>query len=407
MPDQPSRPAGIRAAVVSCGLPVFVHRSFILSCFFFLLLQSSRSYGQTGIKHRGGDSLAVHLFPIVAYSSDEGVVFGAIFARMAFSGGEKLFSSRLTTLAWASTKGYVAADIKYQHNDLFDSRTQLKVEPYLYRTVNDNYFGIGNETPFSPSLWKHKFYYVETLKLGMDVRTITPLHTYSPTDKLNLLVQGGFAYLEPHSRGVHTKFVQDYPDGLKGKWHNYVGVGLAWDDRDDEHLPTRGNRVRAVIRLEPKVILNDYNDLEYEFQFTHYFPFHLIRDVVVAQRIYWKELLGKAPFWYQPYLGDGTTLRGYPERRFIGRAALIYNLELRTWLFSIPSLRIRIGGQLFLDAGKIYQTTDNFLHFFAHYKHTVGLGGAVSFIDPHFFLRGDLGFSPNLWRIYAGMGYMF
>lgn len=388
----------------------FVTRSqcFSVICICALFLGSRSSLFAQGLPEASGqDSVQIHFFPVAAYTSDEGIIVGGAISRIDLRGGVKPYHSRFTTLPLVSTKGYISLNIKYQQTHLFNSPWRLRVNPYLYRIVNDNYFGIGNDTPFSNHLWNNGFYYVETLDLGLDVKTTYPLLSDKNHNGLKLQLHGGFEYLDPRSRGDSTRFTLDNPNGMKGRWHNYLGAGLIWDNRDDPDLPTRGNWAFIDVNLSPKLILNDYNNLILKVQYAHYFSFHLIRDVVVAQRLYWHQLIGKASYWYQPYLGDDHTLRGFPERRFTGKATMIYNLELRTWLFSLPSLHIRVGGQLFMDVGKVYETKTNYTHFFEHYKHTFGLGGSLSLFDPHFFIRGDLGFSKDLWRIYAGFGYMF
>ncbi len=377
-------------------------------CICLLLIGNRASLFAQGLPEESAqDSVQIHFFPVAAYTSDEGIIVGGALSRIDFRGGTKPFHSRFTTMPLFSTKGYISLNIKYQQTRLFNTPWRLLVNPYLYRIVNDNYFGIGNNTTFSNHLWNKGFYYIETLNLGLDVKATYPLFQSTSNNNVKLQLQGGFGYLEPHSKGDSTKFTLDNPNGLKGKWHNYIGAGLIWDNRNNEDLPTRGNWALVDVNFSPKIILNDYNNLDYKIQYVHYFSFHLIRDVVVAQRVSWHQMLGHAPFWYQPYLGDDQTLRGFPERRFIGKATMIYNLELRTWLFAIPSWHIRVGGQLFMDAGKIYETKDNYHHFFQHYKHTLGFGGSLSLFDPHFFIRGDFGFSKDLWRIYAGFGYMF
>ena len=391
-----------------CNSIAIRRRYFSFFCFCILLLGNRISLFAQGLPEATGqDSVQVHFFPVAAYTSDEGIIVGGAISRIDFRGGVKPYHSRFTTMPLVSTKGYISLNIKYQQTHLFNAPWRLLVNPYLYRIVNDNYFGIGNSTAFSSHLWNNGFYYVETLNLGLDVKTAYPLISNSTGKILKLQLQGGFSYLDPRSRGDSTKFTLDNPTGMKGRWHNYVGAGLVWDNRNDVDLPTRGNWASIEVNLSPKLILNQHSNLDYKIQYAHYFSFHLIRNVVVAQRLYWHQLVGAASYWYKPYLGDDHTLRGFPERRFTGNATMIYNLELRTWLFSLPSLHIRVGGQLFMDAGKVYETKANYTHFFEHYKHTFGLGGSLSLFDPHFFIRGDLGFSKDLWRIYAGFGYMF
>ncbi|MDZ7683308.1 MAG: hypothetical protein U5J63_16775 [Fodinibius sp.] len=44
---------------------------------------------------------------------------------------------------------------------------------------------------------------------------------------------------------------------------------------------------------------------------------------------------------------------------------------------------------------------------FSDYKQTIGIGGAMSIFNPDFILRGEVGFSEEVSRIYIGIGYLF
>jgi hemolysin activation/secretion protein len=107
-------------------------------------------------------------------------------------------------------------------------------------------------------------------------------------------------------------------------------------------------------------------------------------------------------------LGNKNTLRGYPLNRFKGNSSLAYTLELRTWLLKFPQFYgLKFGGQLFTDAGRVFTEVDDANDLFKEYHQTVGLGGAMSVFNPDFILRGEIGFSEDVSRIYIGVGYMF
>lgn len=80
--------------------------------------------------------------------------------------------------------------------------------------------------------------------------------------------------------------------------------------------------------------------------------------------------------------------------------------ELRTWLFSVLEGRIRAGGQLFWDTGRVYSEEDSG-RFFNDWKHSFGAGAALSLFNPDFIVRADAGFSDEAFRIYFGAGYVF
>lgn len=74
---------------------------------------------------------------------------------------------------------------------------------------------------------------------------------------------------------------------------------------------------------------------------------------------------------------------------------------------SFPEYQIKFGGQLFTDIGRVFNDDDGWGDFFNDYRHTYGIGGAMSLFSPDFILRGDIGFSKDVSRIYIGVGYSF
>ena len=354
------------------------------------------------------DSVKSGLVPLVAYTTDFGIIFGGMISRTDYRGDEKPFRNSMNAMVITSTRGHFEVQLKYDNTHTFGSNIRSQVNPYFYKIYDDNYFGLGNNTTFSLNKWDKNYYQIETVSFGVNYTGRKPIYRQAGIIKrLDFLLLGGISYEVPYATQKVSLFSMDNPYGYKGGWVNYIGTGFQWENVDNEFIPTRGNK--ALLRLEysPKFFLSDYHFALLKASVTQYFKFHLIRDVVVANRLQWNESFGKTPFWEMPHLGNEQNMRGYPLYRFLGKANMIYNLELRTWLFSIPSLKLRIGGQLFMDAGKIYNTRQNFTDFFGHFKKTFGFGGAVSLFNRDFFVRGDLGFSPDMASIYAGIGYAF
>ena len=129
-------------------------------------------------------------------------------------------------------------------------------------------------------------------------------------------------------------------------------------------------------------------------------------DVVLAARIQVAQVAGRAPFYELSMLGGEETLRGYPFNRFLDYGSAFTNLELRTWLFSLPFQNIEIGGQLFADGGTLYEYpgAPGWLN---DMRGNIGFGGMMSLFNPDFMLRGDFGFSNENLRFFTGLGYVF
>ena len=64
--------------------------------------------------------------------------------------------------------------------------------------------------------------------------------------------------------------------------------------------------------------------------------------------------MGTHPYWMTPSLGGTGTLRGFIFRRFSSDNALSYSAELRSWFLQIPNSNIELGGQIFMDGGRVF-----------------------------------------------------
>lgn len=385
---------------------------YSLVCLTLIFLITGRSAkaqdNDNPLNFSRNDSVKAGLVPLIAYTTDFGVIFGGMISRTDLRGGIKPYRNYINAMVITSTKGHFEIQTEYDNPRTFGTDIRSKISPYFYKIYDDNYFGIGNETTFSINKWNKNYYQVETVSVGLDYKGRLPLYQKIGYDKrLDFLMLAGVGYEVPRATSKLSLFSMDNPPGYRGGWTNYLGTGFEWENVDNEFIPTRGNRAELKFSYYPKFLLSDFNFGLLKASATQYFHFHLIRKIIVAQRLQWNESFGNTPFWMMPHLGNEQNMRGYPLYRFIGKANMIYNLELRTWLFSIPSLKIRIGGQLFMDAGKIYNDKQNYVDFFGHWKRTFGFGGALSLFNKDFFVRGDLGFSRDMASIYAGIGYAF
>ena len=84
----------------------------------------------------------------------------------------------------------------------------------------------------------------------------------------------------------------------------------------------------------------------------------------------------------------------------------MHNFELRTWLWESWDQIIRIGGQLFVDTGRILDN-EGISKITQDLHVSYGFGGAMSLFTPDFFIRGDVGFSQEMRRVYISVGYAF
>ena len=124
----------------------------------------------------------------------------------------------------------------------------------------------------------------------------------------------------------------------------------------------------------------------------------------LALRAVGKKLWGAYPFHEAAFVGGATTVRGFPEHRFAGDAALIGNAELRLSLFRFSLLAPDEFGVFGLgDVGRVYlsgETSDRW--------HAAAGGGIwVSFLHRSNTLSLAYARSPESSGFYVRAGFLY
>lgn len=355
------------------------------------------------IEQAGADSVRKAFFPVVGYSSDVGLMGGLIYSRYDYTGNVRPFNNYIKSTATASTKGFIKFAGLYEQIQTFGSDIRSSYRLLFDRLANNNFFGIGNNSSYSEQLWEDEYYYFESIGVSFDVSLRKPVYR-DRDSQLDLLAGLGTDYEIPYVRQTNSSFNQEMPNGSEGGFVNYLSTGFIWENRDNEFDPQEGNRAQLKIRFAPKY-LSEYALTTFRLDFRQYF--YVLDFLTIANRLEARHAAGDVPYWRLPTLGDDYSLRGYPLNRFQGNSSISYNLELRSWMFTFPEYAVKIGVHLFTDAGRVFTGEDSAADLFSGYKQTFGLGGALSLFSPDFILRGEMGFSEDVTRIYVGVGYTF
>lgn len=360
-------------------------------------------YTQT-LEERDNEGTNHTIVPVVGYSSDFGFLGGALYQRINYADGKKPFLSNFVADVTGSTNGKWGSMFEFERTELFERPIRTRTALQAERNPISNYFGIGNDTGYSDTDFDEGLYYLLKRRIGFQFEIRSPV--FSPNN--HTPVEGVFrlksSYTNLNSEGEETQFVQSPPPGADGGWINSAGIGLMYDSRNSEFDPRRGIRSEIGADFTPGTAGNDY-------QFSNYFAdvsgyLSVPGNTVFAQRISAEYTYGDQPFYELPTLGNKDGLRGYPINRFIGESSILYMAEVRSWLVTFLEGEVKIGGHLFYDTGRVFSTQDS-AGFFKNWKRTWGFGGAFSAFNPDLILRGEIGFSEETYRIYAGVGFAF
>ncbi len=344
------------------------------------------------------------LIPVLGYSSDSGVVAGFLVQRFNYGDGRRPFLSNLKADFTISSKLNIISELGYERTRLLgrDIRSEYSVVAERYRQAN--YFGIGNDTEFLKDRYDNDYFFYEKRIIDLSARFRRTITEYGFEGNFDGYVKFGFSYLDASDTDSVSLFSIEKPVGQDRQVGNDIGFGLIAEDRDSEFNPTEGYRYEAGIELSGPYFGSEFHYAKLHLQLRNYVE--ILPNIILAQKIEGTHIVGDAPFWKRSALGDKEGLRGFHKERFLGDSSVLHVLEARTWLFSMFDEELRVGGQLFWDAGRVFSKHDS-NRLFDAWKHSYGAGGALSLFNPDFIMRGDLGFSDESMQIHIGVGYIF
>lgn len=271
------------------------------------------------------------------------------------------------------------------------------------RVESAYFFGIGQNSSFNSTLWDDKYYDYSRWYGLIQSEVAIPLTSIdSPKDFW--LIQADIQYFSPDSK-EGSLFFEQPPSARIDGWSNRFGGGFYSDNRDDPFRTKEGYQLKVTSTIAPAFLGNENYYGQIKATGSYYTSFHLIKEITFAGRIRYWQAIGDAPFFDLPFIGGQYDLRGFPFERFRDKGVLNYNLELRTWLFKLPFWNIEAGGQLFYDAGWVFDNPSQFQA--QNMKWNAGFGGISSVFRSDFLIRADVGFSPEIWRLSIGLGYLF
>jgi hypothetical protein len=176
------------------------------------------------------------------------------------------------------------------------------------------------------------------------------------------------------------------------------------DTRDRPHAATSGTLLVVGGSWYPSAA-----DVRSPFGEAHgeaaaYLTARVPLDPTLALRVAAKKVWGTYPFQEAAYVGGATTVRGFPEHRFAGDAALYTNGELRLRLAKIFVLLPEdIGVFGLADAGRVYLAGESSERWHA------GIGGGLwmSFVSHANVLSVAAAHSVEGTRVYVRAGFSF
>ena len=283
---------------------------------------------------------AIHWHPFFesAYSGG-GFAFGAGYAQYVSP------YSVIDVRGSYTLSGYKRAEVEFNAPRLFHRRGSLKMVGGWREATEVAFYGLGNT-----NLDARRY------NFGFQQPHASALLTVRP-DRRTLLLRGGFEYTQWKqesgqglSPSVETSFTPSTLPGLGANvtyLHSQATAGFDW--RVSPGYSRRGGFYG--------VTLHDYRDPDDAFGFQQ-MDYEVVQHIPILREAWVISLHGLAsttntapdqqiPFFMQPSLGSGSTLRGFSSFRFRDRNSLLLQAEWR-----IMANRF-LDSAFFYDAGKV------------------------------------------------------
>jgi outer membrane protein assembly factor BamA len=291
-----------------------------------------------------------------------------------------------------STKGERWYHFVFSRPDF--ERRQGKIYPLAFdllidydKWIKNSFFGIGNESNFED----REYYTREPLELRLTlsrgfsphlVGQVGPI--YRIIRNFNFEENSRLAQLEPALNSGRVKVASFF-------------LNLRSDTRNSYINPSSGTVLQGEVEFAPKTGLSNTSYTSLTLWFQHYYTLFYPKTVM-ALRLGLRDLIGDSlPVQVLLPIGGGSTLRGLPQDRFLGKTAAVANAEIRFPIFW------RLGGVAGFDAGKVWSSPSkiDFSRWAANY--VLGL----RFYMDTFVVRADIGFSKETTGFFLNFGHIF
>ena len=245
-----------------------------------------------------------------------------------------------------STRSYQQLSAGLEFRNIGGSIFNLGLRGKYFEWPQEDFFGLGIDAQETD----RTNYLLRQLEAGADF-WLEPIR--------RLRIGGGTYYLSPSvGSGRDTRYptleamfdpagvpgFDEQPDFLR------IDAFIDYDLRDNPDYPRRGTFLGSKFSNYRDRHLDTFHFRRWEFDLQQYFPLgNVYRTLVFHGNVVMTDVGApdRLPFYYMPDLGGGERLRGFRERRFRDKNAVLAQIEYRwyaSWFLDMA---------LFVDAGKV------------------------------------------------------
>ena len=291
-------------------------------------------------------------FPVLGFDGAKGVLFGAMMNVYDFGDGSTYPNPR--SGAYVEASGYTGGSktfvLSYDSGSLIPS-VRMNVAASFCADKAMEFFGFGGRQTFYDKSASDGFYKYDrsTFNVKADFSgRISGAWSWEAGCHFNRFTVNEFGFEEGEPDislfGLYKKWGIIPSDESSIYRSSALRVGLVYDTRDYEGVPTRGILAGAHLIAAPEFLGSKESYLKVHTTLRQYIP--LVKEsLTFAYRLDYQEFLGDAPWYVIPFytpggpvydnvaLGGFRSVRGLMYNRVEGSAIGFVNAELR-WKFA-------------------------------------------------------------------------
>ena len=205
-----------------------------------------------------------------------------------------------------------------------------------YQDYFDRIYTIGPK----PNKSSEQYYYYDKYYLNSKV-------LYNAYDKLfagvrlNWLALQNIEYKNPVNYDT-TQLI-----GNTGGLTSDIGLNIIFENRDVQHIPSRGSYVEFILGHTAKFTGSEFNYRHFKLDARKYFPISKNRFNVIALQFITENVKGDAPFYAMPMLGGDKIVRGYFKGQYRDKTMIATQAEIRAKVYK------QIGFTVFGSVGQV------------------------------------------------------
>lgn len=348
--------------------------------------------------------------PLIAagYNNDDGLLLGAGIKHI-HRGFRRLPYGSVQQLSFVHSFSTSSFQVKYKGEWI----QAIANADFLFNATikapdnTQNFFGLGNETPFDKT-GNYKRYY----RARFNVYQADALLRWRENAKGAIYVGTSFQFYHFDEDDNKNRFITDpsmlhtYDSATIDKDKVFAGaiVQYIYDKRDSKLLPTNGGYFS--LKLQGYAGLNDYSRSFAQIlpELSIYKSLDRQSAVVLANRTGGGITLGNAAFYQSLFLGGHENLLGYRQYRFAGKQMFYNNTELRIKIANIASYILpgQFGLVGFYDIGRVWVNHDK-----SDFWHQ-GAGGGIYFAPAQLVVvQAMVGASREGWYPYITLAMRY